>query len=77
MTAFAEKSAQFSIDAELYSDPVSVHAFLNDWDTSNLKSGKNALASGKMKLETKQDNWTLGWVWAYDYHLHFSEVMWF
>ncbi len=75
MTAFAEKSAQFSIDAELYSDPVSVHAFLNDWDTSNLKSGKNALASGKMKLETKQDNWTLGWVWAYDYHLHFSEDM--
>lgn len=72
---FAEKSAQFSLNAELYSDPVSVHAFLNDWDSPHLEKGKNAFASGKMKLETQQDHWTMGWVWSYDYQLRFSEDM--
>ena len=73
--AYAEQSVKFSINTELYSEPVAVHAFLDDWETSNLKKGKNAFASGKMKLETQKDNWTLGWVWSYDYQLHFSEDM--
>ena len=64
---YAEQSVRLSVNAELYSEPVSVHAFLDDWETSNLKKGKNAFASGKMKLETQKDNWTLGWVWSYDY----------
>ncbi|AXQ23462.1 hypothetical protein BEN71_15915 [Acinetobacter wuhouensis] len=72
---FAEQSAKFSLNAELYSDPVSVHAFLNDWDSPRLEKGKNAFASGKMKLETQHDHWTMGWVWSYDYQLRFSEDM--
>ena len=38
---YAEQSVRLSVNAELYSEPVSVHAFLDDWETSNLKKGKN------------------------------------
>ena len=72
---FAEKTVQLSLNAELYSDPVSIHAFLNDWDTKHLEKGKNAFATGKMKLQTQQDHWNIGWVWSYDYQLRFSEDM--
>lgn len=75
ITAFAEKTLQYSVNVDVYSQPVSVHAFLNDWDTPNLKQGKNAFAHAKMQLESKQAQWSVGWVWSYDYQIQFSEDM--
>ena len=74
-SAYAEKTIQYSLNADIYSEPVGVHAFLNGWETPNFKKGNNAFAHGKMKLETKQDNWTVGWIWTYDYQIHFSDDM--
>lgn len=73
--AFSEEAIQYHVHADVYSEPVSVHAFLNDWDSPNLQKGENAFAHGKMSLLAQKDNWTYGWVWSYDYQLHFSEDM--
>lgn len=73
--AFSQEAIQYHVYADLYSQPVSIHAFLNDWDSPNLKKGENAFAHGKMSLLTQKDNWSYGWVWSYDYQLHFSEDM--
>ena len=45
-SAYAEKTIQYSVNADVYSEPVGVHAFLNGWETPNFKKGNNAFAHG-------------------------------
>ncbi len=62
-------------DASLYSEPIAIDAFLDDWQDPDFKSGKYAFAHGLMQLSVQQDQWNLGWLWRYDYILKFSPDM--
>lgn len=46
-SAYAEKTIQYEVNADVYSEPVGVHAFLNGWETPNLKKGIMPLHMGK------------------------------
>ncbi|WP_228258864.1 hypothetical protein [Acinetobacter ihumii] len=66
---------EYRVKADLYSQPISIHSFLDDWKDPNLKSGNNAFAHGKMQLGLQQGSWNYAWVWRYDYVLNFSQDM--
>lgn len=66
---------EYRMEADLYSQPISIHSFLDDWQDTKLKSGNNAFAHGKMQLALQQDNWNYAWLWRYDYVLNFSHDM--
>lgn len=68
-------AVKYAVNADVYSEPLPIHAFLDDWQDPNFKSGENAFAHGKMKLSAQQGPWNTGWVWSYDYALNFSPDM--
>ncbi|WP_228291699.1 hypothetical protein [Acinetobacter towneri] len=68
-------SVEYRADASLYSEPIAIDAFLDDWQDPDFKSGKYAFAHGLMQLSVQQDQWNLGWLWRYDYILKFSPDM--
>lgn len=69
------QQVEYRVQADLYSQPISIHSFLDDWKDPNLKSGNNTFAHGKMQLGLQQGNWNYSWVWRYDYVLNFSHDM--
>ena len=68
----AQEKIYYQVQADVYSQPLSIHAFTDDWDDPNFKSGKNAFAHGLMQLGVKQGQWDFSWIWRYDYVLRFS-----
>ena len=65
---------EYRIQADVWSEPVAVHDFLNDWH-GPLQSGKNAFAHGKVYVLAQEGAWQFGWVYSYDYALNFSQDM--
>lgn len=63
---------EYRVNADLYSQPIAIQSFLDDWQDPKLRSGNNAFAHGKMQLGLQQGNWNYAWVWRYDYVLNFS-----
>ena len=68
----AQEKIYYQVQADVYSEPLSIHAFTDDWDAPDFKSGKNAFAHGLMQLGVKQGQWDFSWIWRYDYVLRFS-----
>lgn len=71
--SYAQEAIYYQVQADVYSEPLAIHAFTDDWDDFKFKSGKNAFAHGLMQLGVKQGNWDFSWIWRYDYALNFSE----
>ena len=66
-------SISFDKDLQLYSEPLSIVSFLDDWDNPDFKPGTHAFAHSKIYLNFQEGNWNTGWVWRYDYALEFSK----
>ena len=69
----AQEQLYYQVRADVYSEPLSIKSFTDDWSDPNFKSGKNAFAHGLMQLGVKQGAWDLSWIWRYDYLLRFSK----
>lgn len=63
----------FLLNANLYSEPVSIHTFTDHWETNDFKAGENAWAHGRLQTGVKDKNWDFSLVWLYDYQLKFSK----
>ncbi len=68
----AEDSTSLLVQADVYSEPLSIHSFTNNWQGSPLKNGDTAFAQGKIELRQQQDSFQYGLVWQYDYLLNFT-----
>jgi hypothetical protein len=69
---FANTETSHSVDVNLYSEPLPIHAFTDNWRGAPLESGTTAFAQGKMELNQQQDTLQYGLIWRYDYLLHFT-----
>lgn len=69
----AEEKMYFQLRADVYSDVLPIHAFINKWHSDDFQKGEHAFAHGKMRLGVKNGAWDMGWVWMYDYQLKFSQ----
>jgi hypothetical protein len=69
---FAKTETSLNVDANLYSEPLPIHAFTDNWRGAPLESGKTAFAQGKMELKQQQATLQYSLVWRYDYLLHFT-----
>ena len=68
----AQKETTLIMQADVYSQPLSINSFTDNWQGSPLKNGDTAFAQGKMELRQEQDSFQYGIVWQYDYLLHFT-----
>ncbi len=69
----AQEQLYYQVRADVYSEPLSIKSFTDDWSDPNFKSGKNAFAHGLMQLGVRKDAWDFSWIWRYDYVLRFSK----
>lgn len=70
ITASAD-NINVNININAYSEPVSIHAFTDDWHDT-LKKGDNAFLQGRAVISTKNIIRELSILWRYDYLLDFS-----
>lgn len=58
-----------------YSEPISIHSMLNDWD-GNLEQGEFALSKSRTMLNWKTDTgFQLGVIYFYDYFTRFNQAL--
>lgn len=67
----AGDSLQFSLEADAYSQPVSVHAFTRHWQ-DDLSSGDHAFAHARAELSRRRGRDEFALIWRYDYLLNFD-----
>ena len=70
--SYAQSDTTFIMQADVYSEPLSIHSFTSNWRGTPLKAGDKAFAQGKMELRQEQNAFQYGIVWQYDYLLHFT-----
>lgn len=70
--SYAQTDTTFIVQADVYSQPLSIRSFTDNWRGSSLKDGDTTFAQGKMELRQEQDAFQYGIVWQYDYLLHFT-----
>ena len=66
------QNLSFNIQADAYSEPVSIKAFTDDW-YGDFKGGEHAFAQGRAEWLLHQPQYELAAFWRYDYLLDFSE----
>lgn len=62
----------FQLTADVYSEPIPIDAFTDDWVYPYLKQGEAAFAQGKMELIQAHQKQTYRIFWQYDYWLTFT-----
>ena len=71
-TVAAVEKTSYQFQADLYSEPLPIKSFIDDWEHPNLKAGKVAFAQGHMELRHQHEQLQYGMVWNYDYLLKFT-----
>jgi hypothetical protein len=70
--SYAKSSTTFSVEAEAYSQAVSIDAFTDDWKDPHFESGDHAFAQGRVQLTQQYKELQYALFWRYDYLLSFS-----
>lgn len=70
--SYAQTDTKLIVQADVYSEALSIDSFTDNWRGSPLKKGDTAFAQGKIELRQEQDAFQYGIVWQYDYLLHFT-----
>lgn len=70
--AYATTFTRFSAQADVYSEPLSIDAFTDDWEAPSLQKGNAAFAQGRIELMQQVDKMQYSMFWSYDYLLKFS-----
>lgn len=70
--AQATTLTRFTAQADVYSEPLSIDAFTDDWNDPKLRKGDAAFAQGKIELMQQINNMQYSMFWSYDYLLKFS-----
>lgn len=68
----AMAQSQLLVQADLYSEPLPIQSFIDEWQDPHFKTGKVAFAQGIMEIRQQQQHWQYGLVWNYDYLLKFT-----
>ena len=71
-TAMAVDQTSYHVQADLYSEPLPIHSFIDGWNHPQLDAGKVAFAQGHMELRHQHDQLQYGLSWNYDYLIKFT-----
>lgn len=71
-TAMAADQTSYHVQADLYSEPLPIHSFIDGWNHPQLDNGKVAFAQGHMEIRHQHEQLQYGLVWNYDYLIKFT-----
>jgi len=69
---WATETTQLISQADVYSEPLPIKSFTDNWRGSALKDGDIAFAQGKIELRQQHGAFQYGLVWQYDYLIRFT-----
>lgn len=68
----ATEQTRFLVQADLYSEPLPIKSFIDDWQDPHFKTGKVAFAQGRIELRHQHNQWQYSLLWDYDYLIEFT-----